>query len=244
MRIRGIPPVIPFGAPFIATIWMVETEPFSQKAFETRKDSTLCRDQTLCGRWSTEVTIFDSHITEAGKEAARMNLAKALLVKSQTIRQIHFFIFDREGTSGGHSLNRTRRVRAVLMTCRSTRITITIRTGTNIRSLGLRGAIKGSRLTRRPWAWHFCRKQNCPTGSGTRPPSRTTVPGIELVRPGIRSSSFRGRVSSGRVTKLIWSLDGSTNNPNESGADRSTSSLRLTVNRFLSQMTIAAQFTN
>src|ERR1700745_1022007 len=138
MRIRGTPPVIPFGAPFTATLWMVETEPFSQKAFETQKDSTLCRGQTLCGRWSTEVTIFDSHITEAGKEAARMTLANAFLPISITIRQIHLFMLDRERTTGGHSLNRTLTVRAVWMTCRSIRITITIRLGNNIRSVGLR----------------------------------------------------------------------------------------------------------
>src|SRR5260221_13061252 len=148
MRIRGTPPVIPFGAPFITTIWMVETEPFSQKAFETRKDSTLCRDQTLCGRWSTEVTIFDSHITEAGKEAARMTLAKALLPTSMTIRQTHLFMFDPERTMGGHSLYRTRTVRAVWMKWRSIRITIDICSRTNILSLCLRGCTKGTELTR------------------------------------------------------------------------------------------------
>src|SRR5258708_38978804 len=100
MRIRGTPPVIPFGAPFITTIWMVETEPFSQKAFETRKDSTLCRDQTLCGRWSTAVTIFDSHITEAGKEAARVTLANALLPRSTTIHPINLCMCDPGRTVG------------------------------------------------------------------------------------------------------------------------------------------------
>src|SRR5258708_39936186 len=103
MRIRGIPPVIPFRAPFTAMIWMVETEPFQQKVFETRKDSTLCRDRTLCGRWSTEVTIFDSHITEAGKEAARMTLANALLPTSMTIRHIHLFMLNPGRAMGGHS---------------------------------------------------------------------------------------------------------------------------------------------
>src|SRR5260370_37725894 len=124
MQIRRTPPVTPSGAPFTVTIWMVETGPFSQKVFETRKVSPLYRDQTPCGRWSTEVTIFDSHITEAGKEAARVTMANALLATRKAIPQMHSFMLDRERTTGGLSRNRTRIDRARWMTCRSTRITI------------------------------------------------------------------------------------------------------------------------
>src|SRR5260370_13446913 len=107
MQIGGTTHVHPLGSPFTVTIWMVETGPFSQKVFETRKVSTLYRYQTPCGRWSTEVTIFDSHITEAGKEAARMTMANPLLATPMTIPQRHSFILDRATTTGGLSLNPT-----------------------------------------------------------------------------------------------------------------------------------------
>src|SRR5260370_35096391 len=119
MQIRRTPPVTPSGAPFTVTIWMVETGPFSQKVFETRKVSPLYRYQTPCGRWSTEVTIFDSHITEAGKEAARVTMSNALLATSMTIRQKHTLILNPERTTGGTYLNRARLAQGIWLTSRT-----------------------------------------------------------------------------------------------------------------------------
>ncbi len=84
-----------------------------------------------------------------GSDDIRFPYHRSWMATSMTIRQIHSFMLDRERTTGGLSLNRTRIARVVWMTCRSIRITITIRIGANIRSQGSRAAIKGSKHTRR-----------------------------------------------------------------------------------------------
>src|SRR5215469_4340168 len=77
------------AAPFIVTIWMVETGLFLRKASVTRKDSLLLRVPMRCGRWLTEPTIFDFHSTEAGKKASLTITESVSRAISMIIRRTH-----------------------------------------------------------------------------------------------------------------------------------------------------------